>query len=208
MPAALVRGRGPGPQGLQRAQCRHPALAATCAAAVRGHRRAPPGTGWPAPRGSAHGLAPAREFDARPAHHHFTRVARQARRARDVPDRCLARLRRDGKGGYLALPTPLLARRTDPVGELARQLGLVQIGRGRSIGFDVRFEYRRDQRRGCCSKRAVNSCIRERFLPQSNKPANERERKSTRCAWASIRKSTWSLKPARVVKERRADRPG
>jgi len=52
----------------------------------------------------------------------------------------------------------------------------------------------------CRSKRVANSCMRERFFPQSNNPNNERDRKSMRCAWASILKSTWSLKPTGVVK--------
>ncbi len=41
--------------------------------------------------------------------------------------------------------------------------------------------------------------MRERFLPKSFRPKDECERKSMRCAWASILKSTKSLKPLSVV---------
>jgi hypothetical protein len=75
------------------------------------------------------------DFDITPAHHHFTCVQHQARRARKVPDRFLTRPGRCGKGRpRLAVPVPVFARRADPVGELGHQSVTREWGRVVALG--------------------------------------------------------------------------
>jgi hypothetical protein len=90
-----------------------------------------------------HGTSRARHLEITPAHHHFARVRHQAGRAWEVPNRCLARPRRRGKGWpNLTLPAPLLARRADPVGKLGHQFGNAQTRLGRGIGLVMGFDFR------------------------------------------------------------------
>ena len=78
--------------------------------------------GWVSSFLHEHGAPRARNFSITPTYHHLARVEHHARRARKVPDRCLAWARGQGKGrAHLPLPAPLLAGCPDPVRKLGHQ---------------------------------------------------------------------------------------
>ena len=83
-----------------------------------------------------HGATRARHFDITPAHHYFARVLRQARWPRKVPDRYLTWPRRCCKPrARLAFPLPVLAGRSNPVGQIAHRFSLINVGLVLGKGF-------------------------------------------------------------------------